>query len=251
MEQEKRGLCPYNDKRYLLADMPNGQPNPNTHAYGHHDLVIEVNLFAYHPEPGAELVIRQMEERFKSWHARVIRCLQNNNTNLEEKSDGRVNELSNDQLLVAKRKADARPGGAIRMGEVIEKIIVHDNLDRSVSPPARMSAPHTSLRAGPSGLNAFLPPFHPRVDSSYEVEPERSVLPPRRPHLEFEEEDYEQKEEAEPKGLRRRKQVRRRANPFLYAKAGVDRDASDEELSVDENSDYDLDEFIVADDVEY
>ena len=61
MEQEKRGLCPYDDKRYLLADMPNGKPNPNTHAYGHHDLVPEVNLFADHPEPGAELVIRQME----------------------------------------------------------------------------------------------------------------------------------------------------------------------------------------------
>ena len=128
MDQEKRGLCPYDDKRYVLADMPNGQPNPN---------------------------------------ARVIRCLQNYNTNGEVEPDGGVDELSNDQLLVAKRKADARPGGAIRIGEVIEKIIVRDNLDRSVLPPARMSAPHTTLRALQSGLNALLPPFHPRVDSSY------------------------------------------------------------------------------------
>ena len=74
------------------------------------------------------------------------------------------------------------------------------------------------------------------------------MWPPPGPHLEFEEKDYEQKEEAEPKGLRRRKQVRRRANPFLDAEAGVNGDASDDELSVDENSDYDLDGFIVADD---
>ena len=34
----KRGLCPYDDKRYLLADLPDGRPNLNTHAYGHRDL---------------------------------------------------------------------------------------------------------------------------------------------------------------------------------------------------------------------
>ena len=41
LEQSKRGLCLYDDKRYLLADLPDGQPNPNTHAYGHRDLVGE------------------------------------------------------------------------------------------------------------------------------------------------------------------------------------------------------------------
>ena len=35
IKQEKRGLCPYDDKRYLLVDLPDGHPNPNTHAYGH------------------------------------------------------------------------------------------------------------------------------------------------------------------------------------------------------------------------
>ena len=44
MEQEKRGLCPYDDKRYLLADMPDSRPNPNTHAYGHCDLAAEEHL---------------------------------------------------------------------------------------------------------------------------------------------------------------------------------------------------------------
>ena len=76
MEQEKRGLCPYDDKRYLLADLPDGRPNPNTHAYGHHDLAAEEHLVADQPEPGAELIIRHPEERFALRHARVTRRLE-------------------------------------------------------------------------------------------------------------------------------------------------------------------------------
>ena len=55
MEQEKRGLCPYDEKRYLLADLPDGRPNPNTFAYGHRDLAAEEHLVADQLEPGAEL----------------------------------------------------------------------------------------------------------------------------------------------------------------------------------------------------
>ena len=51
MKQEKRGLCPYDEKRYLLADLPDGRPNPNTHAYGHRDLAAEEHLVADQPEP--------------------------------------------------------------------------------------------------------------------------------------------------------------------------------------------------------
>ena len=49
----KAWICPYNDKRYLLADLPDGRPYPNTHAYGHRDLAAEEQLVAYQPEPGA------------------------------------------------------------------------------------------------------------------------------------------------------------------------------------------------------
>jgi len=38
LEQTKRGLCPYDDKRYLLANLPDGKPNPRTHAYGHFEI---------------------------------------------------------------------------------------------------------------------------------------------------------------------------------------------------------------------
>ena len=37
MVQAKRKLCRYDDKRYLLVDLPDGCQNPHTHAYDHHD----------------------------------------------------------------------------------------------------------------------------------------------------------------------------------------------------------------------
>ena len=64
LEQEKRGLCPYDDKRYLLADLPDGSPNPNTHAYGHYELQSEERLQVDMPDrPGTELVIEQRQPR--------------------------------------------------------------------------------------------------------------------------------------------------------------------------------------------
>ena len=158
-------------------------------------------------------------------------------------------EFHGDQLLMAERVAAARPGGAICMGDVIERVIARDNLKRPVSPPARMLAPPTQQRAGPSKLNAHLPPFRCRLDSSDEDEPERPVWPPRRPHLEFDDGDYEQEEDTEPEPPRRRKKVRHRVNPFIDAKAGVEGDASNDEESDEENDD--LDGFIVAVDIEF
>ena len=195
IEQEKRGLCPYDDKQYLLADLPDSRPNLNTHTYGHCDLAVEEHLVAEQQEPGAKLIIRHPEKRFARRHARVTRRLKLAGAiNMEEQlPDGDADgKLHGDQLLFAERVAAARPGGAIRMGDVIERIIARDNLERPVSPPARMPAPPTPERAGPSELNAHLPPFHRRVDSFDEDEPERPVWPPRCPHLDFDDGDYEQ-----------------------------------------------------------
>ena len=119
MEQEKRGLCSYDDKRYLLVDLRDGCYNPNTHSYGHRDLEAEEHLVADHPEPGAELIIRHPEERFAGKHARVTKRLElAGQMDMEEElPDGDADgELHGDQLLVAERVAVARPGGAIRMG---------------------------------------------------------------------------------------------------------------------------------------
>ena len=112
-----------------------------------------------------------------------------------------------------------------------------------------MLAPPMQQRAGLTGLNVHLPPFCRCVDSSDADEPERPVWPPRRLHLEFDDGDYEQKEDTEPKPPIRRKQARRRVNPFIDAEAGVDGDASNDEGFDD--SDDDLAGFIVADDIDY
>ena len=44
VSQIKRNLCPYDDKRYLLANLINGKFNPNTHAFGHYELSHEAAL---------------------------------------------------------------------------------------------------------------------------------------------------------------------------------------------------------------
>ena len=139
LEQEKRGLCPYDDKRYLLADLPDGRPNPKTHAYGHRNLAAEEHLLADQPEPGAELIVRHPEERFVLRHARVTRRLELAGAMKieEEMPDGDAGgALYTDQLLVAEQVAAARPGGVIRMEKVIEEIIARDNLKRPLSPLA-------------------------------------------------------------------------------------------------------------------
>ena len=60
-------------RRYLLADLPDGRPNPNTHAYGHCVLAAEEYLVADQPEFGAKLIIRHPEERFARRHASISR----------------------------------------------------------------------------------------------------------------------------------------------------------------------------------
>ena len=168
----------------------------------------------------------------------------------EELPDGDADgELHGDQLIVAEQVAATRPGGAIRMGDMIERINAGDNLERPIWPPARMPEPPTPQRAGPSGLNAHLPPFRCRIDSSDKDEPDRPVWPFCRPHLQLENGDYEQESDAETEQSRRRKKPRRRINPFIDAMAGVDGDASGDEGTEDKNDD--LNGFIVADDVEF
>lgn len=73
LEQTKRGLCPYDDKRYLLADFADGEPNPITHAYGHKDYAIKEQLVADMPDgPGTELFNKSRKERLKRKAAHVV-----------------------------------------------------------------------------------------------------------------------------------------------------------------------------------
>ena len=64
---EKRGLIAYDDKRVLLGDLANGQPNSNTQAYGHYSLINEVQVeeAAKPVVVGNDLHIVTREQRMK------------------------------------------------------------------------------------------------------------------------------------------------------------------------------------------
>lgn len=177
MEQDKRGLCPYDDKRYLLADLPDGTPNPDTHAYGHRDLAAEAHVEMDIPErTGTDLIIEQRqppqepdaagyhdpephqttllvvnrELRFKRKNDRVTKLLakrarrDSNGEEIggdeyEQVPDGDENgELDGAQLRRAERAAAARPGAVVRMGDVIERICARQNIRMPNSPPKRL-----------------------------------------------------------------------------------------------------------------
>ena len=177
MVQKMNGLCAYDDKRYLLADLLDNRPNPNTHAYCHCSLAAKEHLMAEQPETGAELIIRHPEERFVRRHARVVKRLELAGAIKMEKElpDGEADgEHHGDQLLITERVAAVRPGCAIRMDEVRGNI-ARDIFERPFSPSARMLAQPTPHRAGPSGLNAHLTTFRGRMNSSDEDELERPV----------------------------------------------------------------------------
>ena len=52
LEVQKRGLHPYDDKRYLLDNLADGSPNPNTHAYGHYAIPVAATMLD-ETEPGS------------------------------------------------------------------------------------------------------------------------------------------------------------------------------------------------------
>ena len=177
--REARPL-PVNDKRYLLADLPDGTPNPNTHAYGHNELATEVRVqMEMSDQSGTELVLEQQqpptndepyytslqvvkrELQFKRRHDLVAKTLAKRgrrDSNGEEFGgdefdqvhDGDENrKLVGAQFRQAERAAAARPGPATRIGDFIERICARDNLRMPDSPPKRMP-PRSPQKAGNS-----------------------------------------------------------------------------------------------------
>ena len=151
LEQEKRGLCPYDDKRYLLANQPDGSPNPNTHAYGHKDLATEEQFVTDMPAtPGTDLIIEHQERRFSQKHKRVVKTLramlQAEGVEVEEQPEGIEWEIPQnpDEWEQVARAAAARPGVAGRITDVIERLVAAGR------PPN-----DSTQRAGPSGT------YHP------------------------------------------------------------------------------------------
>ena len=60
----------------MLVNLPDGSPNPNTHAYGHKDLAREERFVAdMLAAPGTDLIIEHREQRFIKNHERVLKKL--------------------------------------------------------------------------------------------------------------------------------------------------------------------------------
>ena len=148
---EKRGLIAYDDKRVLLANLENGEPNPYTHAYGHYSLAndVEVHEPEEPQEPGNDLQIitreQRHEARLQRKHELAVRKARHRNP--EASSEEEEAELHGADLANAEQAAAARPGAAIRIQDAIERLLARHNLPRPVSPPPRLP-PHI---ANPQG----------------------------------------------------------------------------------------------------
>ena len=85
---EKRGLIAYDDKRVLLANLDNGEPNPNTHAYGHYSLANEFEFRMPRSNPVRETISKSNRKRRKR------RRDFNENTRLQLKGLGALNLMT-------------------------------------------------------------------------------------------------------------------------------------------------------------
>ena len=161
LEQEKRGLCPYDDKRYLLANLPDGSPNPNTHAYDHNELAEEEQFIADMPAaPGTDLIIEHQERRFIQNHEKVVKKLRSMTQaeGVEEQPEELEMEIPDNlnEWEQAARKTAARPGVVGRHTNDIDHLVA-----------AGRPIDDQPERAGPSGT--YQPPPSPgpaRRDSS-------------------------------------------------------------------------------------
>ena len=142
---EKRGLIVYDDKRVLVGDLAIGKPNPNTHAYGHYSLIIEIQVeeTAEPATAGNDLHIltreQRHEARFARAHAHAIKRARRGNPH--DSSDVDNDEIQGDDLVNAERAAAVRPGTSVRINDVIEQICARLNLPRPTSPPSIMLQP--------------------------------------------------------------------------------------------------------------
>ena len=147
---EKRGQIAYDDKRVLLANLVIGQPNPNTHAYGHYSLVNEVQVEDAEEQAAAGNDLhnvtrkKQHEARLQRKHAIALKRAKRGN--IDDSSENDEAELVGDDLLVAQRAAAARPGTSVRINDVIEQICARENLQRPTSPPPFMPLERAGMR---------------------------------------------------------------------------------------------------------
>jgi len=141
--------------RYLLGYVPDGSPNPNTHAYGHKSLVEEVEVIEDRPDnQGEEILVEtrqqnktqngNQESNFIQKHQRVLKTLakQQHDSDVdlefEEIPNGDANGLLTGPMLKrAEEAAAARPGFKRRIEDVVSKWI-KINGPRAHTPPVQV-----------------------------------------------------------------------------------------------------------------
>ena len=195
LEVQKRGLHPYDDKRYLLANLADGSPNPYTHAYGHYAIPVAATVLEER-EAGAGLVVsvrppresidKCKDKRYKKKNKQVQKKLAElqmaeNESDWEyegdEVPDGDAHgELHGEALHQAERAAAARPGLAVRMGDVIERLMANAT-SQSRDPPGH--EPETDENIGSEAV----------AGEANEAEPEWQAFPWEQPVSEPDEND--------------------------------------------------------------
>ena len=137
--------------------MPNGKPNPFTHANGHFSLRTEVQVEdADQPAaPGYNLQVETREQhneaRLQRRHALSVKTTrQSAFVDFSDEND--ETELYGEDLASAERAAAARPGDSGRINAAIDELLNRmnggDNEWRPLSPPPRMLPAPSSHKAG-------------------------------------------------------------------------------------------------------
>ena len=102
-------------------------PNPNTHVYGHKDLINEELFIAdMHETHGTDQIIKQQERRFIQRHQRVVKKLRAmERAEEEEQPEDRVLEIPHnmDEWERAAPAATERPRIAGRLSDVIDRLV--------------------------------------------------------------------------------------------------------------------------------
>jgi hypothetical protein len=88
LKVQKRVLHPYDDKRYLIANLADGSPNLHTHAYGHYSIPVAATLLKER-DAGAGLVVtvrqpRESNDKCKDKRYKIIKqaCAENTRVTL-------------------------------------------------------------------------------------------------------------------------------------------------------------------------
>ena len=133
--------------------MPNGEPNPNTHAYGYFSYRTEVHVEdTDEPSaPGNDIQVKTREQhneaRLHRRHSLAVkRARQSAQVDISENDDD--TELHGDDMASAERAAATRPDASGLLNASIDELFNRMNVPQPFSPLPRMPPATILERAG-------------------------------------------------------------------------------------------------------